>query len=600
MKRDGDHSDDIELDQIDSYEDSHEPATTQDSTEPLRSFQHPVHSDDDVTETEDAANINQNPGYKFVTKHILKLSTPYIFGFFVSIFSETLGAKSLATLELDALAASGLVFTTQSLIVYPLGAILSAVPILAGANQGNHNFEQVGEVYRSALLYAGLISLPIMAITSFTKPILIFIGQTENVAELTQEFFRGQAIGMPFILGLIVNQQICIGVSKTLLGAVSFPINTILMTGLMNMLMLGNFGFPQLGMRGYGYAVGISAALTFLMTSLYLKYGKTFIAFQLFSCKVNLSKLKELLKLGAPITLQIILENAGLGIPMIFVGWLGTNSLIAQQIVVPFFTIFSQFYLPVTTVIIGTISKLDAEKQFNTIHIYANTATVLSLTMASVGLIIFCTASMPLISFLLDPNDPQNSEIMTLAKTLFIVHGAELIVDCTKTLATSLLRGLKNTTHASLTSGVITTFSIGLGYLLGFPATLGVTGIYLARDIGLTVAAFMLYKRFHHEIQSRFISQNISVEERASSNILNEQNESSITRRNVEDIKAAADESNALPSQPVESGRNNNFLKRIKETKLFNFWKTPQARPPAHPISPTPRTSSSSSICLVM
>ncbi len=438
--------------------------------------------------------------YCGATKHILKLAGPYTLAIFIEMASEVATVKMLSTLGKENLAASGLINAVQTLYVNPIARILYPLTVFAGEEKVESSPVKpgVGKIFRQGLVLAGLLSIPVIAVTIFSGPILVLVGQEEKLAYLVQDTYRGRAIGVFFDMGLTAAQNVVLGLSETIPVIIS-TISTIAL----NVGLSYGFGLGAgYGMTGFGYGLALSSILNFIGFMLFLKISKSFTAYQLFSRehKAEWIQLGKNIKAGLKNWLQTMADATGLAIPAIYIGWLGQDSLDAQQVVISYFYMFSMPYNAVSQTLLGFISETNKGMKPDKIMRYGKATLALCLSISALGLIIFSTVSKGLASFFIDINDSKNDHILALARVLFIVHGFELLVDCLKTIFSGLLWGLQDMNYPPLASLVTTAVCVSLGYVLGFPAALGVAGIYIARDIGLMLNAALLGKRFVNKI----------------------------------------------------------------------------------------------------
>lgn len=427
-------------------------------------------------------------------KVVIELTLPYAFALFLAIGGDFLVSAILSQVDKDRLAASALVGAVSSLLLVPLSSMLTSVCMLTGDEKSKPDPVNVGKLYRQGLFFSLILSIPLVALTGFAvEPALVGLNQPRDLSHIAQNFFHGRALGFPFTMLSEVNQQLALGVLKPRLPAAIVISNTALTAGLGYVLTLGKFGITPLNELGLGYAMSIAAFINFIASTIYLKFSKDFRAYNLFSfqCK-DYRGFCELIKYGAPVGAQTFVEIASLAIPSLFIGWLSRSSLVAQQTVIPYYGLLLSPYLATSRVIVGLIGETNRQNQPYNVARYTNAAIVFGWLVALTGLMLFSSAPKPLASFFINVNDPANSETMSLAKSLFIVHGCELIVDSTRNILTGALRGLKDPYSPSLVTLLTTSLCIGLGYALGFPANLGVVGIYIGRDLGLFAGAVIL------------------------------------------------------------------------------------------------------------
>ena len=101
------------------------------------------------------------------------------------------------------------------------------------------------------------------------------------------------------------------------------------------MFIYGKCGMPFLGVAGAGLATLISRLLMPVTFFLYMYRSKVYSSvFFLFKrTEISFRKTKQLLQVGYPIAGQMVVEFLSLSLITVMMGWLGTITLAANQIV---------------------------------------------------------------------------------------------------------------------------------------------------------------------------------------------------------------------------------------------------------------------------
>jgi MATE family multidrug resistance protein len=133
---------------------------------------------------------------------------------------------------------------------------------------------------------------------------------------------------------------------------------------------------------------------------------------------------------------------------------------------------------------------------------------IAALFMAIMG-ILFWTIPGTIVSLYIDPANPANASVVSLAKALLGVAAMFQLVDGIQVTAAGALRGLKDT-RVPLLIGILAYWAIGLpcGYTLGLVLGFDGVGLWWGFAIGLAVAAGVLTWRFStaqawHQISSQ-------------------------------------------------------------------------------------------------
>jgi MATE family multidrug resistance protein len=100
-------------------------------------------------------------------------------------------------------------------------------------------------------------------------------------------------------------------------------------------------------------------------------------------------------------------------------------------------------------------------------------------------------------SLYLDPRNPENAGVLTLALPMLIVAAIIQVLDGVQKTTMGALYGLQDTRVPMLLS-LPTFWGVGLtsGYLLGFPLGFGGVGLWVGQSIGVAIAAIVFVWRF--------------------------------------------------------------------------------------------------------
>ena len=102
-----------------------------------------------------------------------------------------------------------------------------------------------------------------------------------------------------------------------------------------------------------------------------------------------------------------------------------------------------------------------------------------------------------LVGAFLSPDDPGFDDVLTMTTRLLILAAFFQVFDGLQVMAALALRGLKDTIVPLWFAGLgYWVFGIGGGWVLAFPAGLGVDGLWWGMAVGLVVTGSLLAGRF--------------------------------------------------------------------------------------------------------
>src|SRR5699024_8700369 len=124
------------------------------------------------------------------------------------------------------------------------------------------------------------------------------------------------------------------------------------------LLIFGNFGFPELGGAGAGYASGFTYWLVFFIAVLIAWTSRHFKEFTLFTGwqRISFPRWKEILLIGVPIGLSIFVETSIFSVVTLLMSSYTAQVISAHQIALNFTSLLYMVPLSVsmgTTILVG-------------------------------------------------------------------------------------------------------------------------------------------------------------------------------------------------------------------------------------------------------
>jgi len=228
-----------------------------------------------------------------------------------------------------ALPASVLNFTTVSLFIGISGYISTFVAQYYGAQQ----YERIGPVVWQGLYIAFIGGIFHLGLIYMATPIFKFINHAPAVRDYEIVYFKILCLGaFPAIAGSGFSGFFA-GRGKTwylmVVNTASTGVNIILDY----LLIFGNFGFPEMGMQGAGWATVISICFScscYLLLICLPKQNRYF--YNLRALRYYPHLCQRIIRFGLPNGVQFFLDTAGFSIFILLVGKLGTAALAASNI----------------------------------------------------------------------------------------------------------------------------------------------------------------------------------------------------------------------------------------------------------------------------
>lgn len=440
----------------------------------------------------------------FWVRHMIRLALPMAGSRLIQMLTGFVGMIMLAHMGPMVLAASMLITSAQVAVVMLFISLLFSISVVVGQAFGAKNFYEVGSIFRQGCVLGLMLCIPLGILFWFIDRLLLHFGQLPALVIYIREYFHALIWAIPGYMILAVFQQTCYGIFKQRLIVISNSVCLFLFAVVAYGLIYGRWGFPKCGVAGFSYAAAVQVYANILILIAFFCGQKALKPFAIFSRRrgSDWRYLRQIFSIGWPMSLQFGGELLGLFVVSIMIGWLGTEALAAAQVTQQclFLFIVPLFAVAEATGIL--VSQAVGSQQQATIKPIGKACVVVALGLAGIVAVCFVLFPKLLASFYLNIHDPNNALILHLTRILFALTGLFLIFSTLRDVMTGALRGLYDTRFAMWIGIFIVWFiSVPIGYLLGFPAHLGVVGFRLAGILAFATGAFLVYRRWQTKAQ---------------------------------------------------------------------------------------------------
>jgi MATE family multidrug resistance protein len=405
----------------------------------------------------------------------------------------------LGTAELAASAFANSVFMIGLIII--IGFSMGLTPLVGHqlSNKNSKNLKKIlSNAYAINILFAVILSFVLYMVSYLFN----YMGQEAQIVSLSTNYYYTLVLSVVPLTIFLTNKQFAEGIGDTKNAMYVTIISNLINIVLNYVLIFGHFGAPKLGLYGAGIATLISRVFMFVAFILIYRYNNTFKPyFTLIKWSyINKVWFKKIFSMGAPISMQLLLEVSAFAISAIMAGWLGSIALAAHQIALGLATI--------SFMIVGGIGSATT---IRVAHQNGN-KDITQMVMASKASIHLVLSFMGLaaISFILMRNFlptlyTLDKEVIELTSMLLIIVGIFQVFDGLQVVMLSILRGIGDVKHAMIYALIAYIFiNIPLGYFLGFKLGMGLSGIWTAIIIGLASAGLMFYFRFRKILKESY------------------------------------------------------------------------------------------------
>lgn len=392
-----------------------------------------------------------------------------------------------------ALFGAGVLFALDPLIAQALGARERPV---AAANAV------------SGLALAVAMALPLVALTLAVTAVVPGMSVDADTVGPTQAFVAARLTGLlPFLLTLGCRgylqahgntRSLMVGVLVA--NVVNLPVAIVMVHGSEAIGLPGLF--PAMGLIGAGLATGLASVVQFLVTAAPVpRMLAEDLARAVRAGDVELRRMAQVLRLGTPLGLQIMLEAGSFWIVTLIIGTFGNTQLAAHHIALTAVSTTFQVALGVggaTAVRVGRAvgdgSQAGASSEEARARARRSGLLGIAIGATAMGLGAVAFALVPAAIAGAMTSQPG---VVAAAIPLFFVAACFQLSDGTQTVAQGALRGAGDTVWP-LICNFAGHYLIGLpvGWALAHHAGLGPVGLWWGLSAGLTAVAALLMWRF--------------------------------------------------------------------------------------------------------
>ena len=429
----------------------------------------------------------------------LALGLPLIGSHLAQMALHVTDTIMLGWYSVEALAA-GVLGASSFFVIFVFGSgFAKAVMPMVAAALGRGDEAQVRRDTRMGLWLSiafGLISYPVFW---WSEPVLLGLGQKPEVAAAGASFLRIAGLGMiPALLVMALKGYLAaLGRTQVVLWT------TVAAVGLniaVNWAVIfGNWGFPELGVRGAAIASVVAQVVTMLVLAAYAALLPELRHFHLFHrfWRADWSALHQVWRLGWPIGLTGLAESGLFQASALMMGWIGTVQLAAHGIAMEACALAFMVHLGLSNAVTIRVGRAEGAGDVAGLRRAAVVAIVLSAGFGLLVVATFLIAPVPILSLFLDTDLPETPQIIALGVVLLALGAMFQMADAMQVMALGLLTGIRDT-RVPMGYAAASYWGIGIpsAYLLAFPLGLGAKGLWLGLVIGLVLAASSLMARF--------------------------------------------------------------------------------------------------------
>lgn len=372
----------------------------------------------------------------------------------------------------------------------------AVMPMVAAA-AGTDDDTQVRRVTRMGVWQALIFGLLSLVPFLLAEPILLGLGQEVEVAQEGAHYLQIAGFGLAPALVIVVLRSYLSALELTRIVLIVTIASVVLNAVLNYALIFGNWGAPEMGVRGAAIASVVLQIFGLIWLALYA--AKRTPQYQLFRNpqRPDWEAFVRVFRLAWPIGLTNFAEVGLFSASSIMMGWVGTVALAAHGIALQIASATFVVHLGLSQAVTVRVGRAFGRADWGEVWTMARISIGLSLLVALLTVVAFLTFPETLIGLFLSSDEPLRIEILTVGAILLAAAAVFQVVDGAQVVELGILRGIQDA-RIPMVIAAFAYWLIGIpaSYLFGFTFDFGGVGIWAGLALGLALAALLLGIRF--------------------------------------------------------------------------------------------------------
>ena len=441
-------------------------------------------------------------GWRNEFRATLKLSWPLAAANLLQMLTYAIDVIFIARLGEAQLAASALAIALFGLVMWALSGLTGAVAPVAAAELGERApaLRPVRRAVRMALWLALLSGVLGMGLCLLLGPIMRVTGQDADIIALALEYNTVLVLSMVPMLFNNVLRSFVSTLDRPIF-ATAITAAGIFVNALANYAFIfGNFGAPELGLRGAAVATIITTLVTLAAYIITIRLDPRLHRYRILGrwWSPDWQRFWHIARIGTPIALTITAEAGIFGAAAFLMGNIGATQLAAHTVALQIAAL--AFQVPFG---VGQAATIRVGYFYGARNREGMMRAGWSAIAIGTGFMVLTATAMViaphyLLAIYIDPWDPANAPLVSFALTYIVIAAAFQLFDGMQAVAAGALRGLQDTRIPMwIAAFAYWVPGIGTALVLGFATPLEGVGVWIGLATGLIVAAALLGWRWH-------------------------------------------------------------------------------------------------------
>ncbi|MEM0543436.1 MATE family efflux transporter [Flavobacterium sp. j3] len=414
-----------------------------------------------------------------------------------NIMVGKIGPTELAAVSLG----NSFIFIAMSL---GIGFSTAITPLVAEAH-GKSNKEEGRLAFHHGLYLCTILGFLLFVFVFFSKPLLSFMGQPEDVVRLAKPYLDIVGFSLVPLIIFQAYKQFADGMSETKYSMWATIIGNVANVIINYLFIYGIWIFPELGI--IGAAIGTIASRVIMLIFMHYimksksKFHYYFEGFRLKEIKKETNR--KIIKIGLPSSMQMFFEVALFTGAIWLCGMIGTTSQAANQIALSLASLTFMFAMGLSVTAMIRVANQKGQEDYIMLRIVGRSIFILAVIVEIVFALLFIIFHQVLPYIFVNTQDIatviETKEVIAISAQLLIVAAFFQISDGIQVVVLGALRGLQDVKipmYITFVAYWVIGFPISI--YLGLYTNLKAVGVWLGLLAGLTAAALFLYIRFNY------------------------------------------------------------------------------------------------------
>lgn len=397
-----------------------------------------------------------------------------------------------------------------------IGFSTAITPLVAEAH-GKSNKEQGRLAFHHGLYLCTILGLALFGVIFFSKPLLPYMGQREDVVNLAKPYLDIVGFSLVPLIVFQAYKQFADGMSETKYSMWATIVGNIANIVVNYFFIYGIWIFPKLGI--IGAAIGTIASRIIMLIFIHYimksksKFNFYFEGFALKEIKREINV--KIIRLGFPSSMQMFFEVALFTGAIWLCGMIGTTSQAANQIALSLASLTFMFAMGLSVTAMIRIANQKGQGDFVTLRKVGFSIFLLAIILEIVFALFFIVFNQLLPYFFVNTQDfaslAATNEVIAIAANLLIVAAFFQISDGVQVVVLGALRGLQDVKipmYLTFIAYWIIGFPVSI--YLGLYTEMKAVGVWIGLLAGLVAAALFLYFRFNY-LTKKLVMENASI-----------------------------------------------------------------------------------------